>query len=183
MPKISSKYDWLGYMPGLPKMVAEAVKLGKLDTTEVPGKKNNAEIMALAKEAGVTKIYTSDEVAWCAVCMVALALRAGKTVPFTGYERLRAKSFLKFGTKVNEPMLGDVLVFYRTGGGHVGIYVGEDATAYHVAGGNQSNQFSVTRILKSRLTQARRPEYKIGVPAAVKKIYLQADGVVSENEA
>ncbi|MES2484833.1 MAG: TIGR02594 family protein [Bacteroidota bacterium] len=183
MAKISSKYDWLGHIDGLPKIVAEAVKLGKLDTTEIPGKKSNAELLKLADEAGVKSIYTSDETAWCAVCMVALALRAGKAVNFKGYDRLRAKSFLNFGTKVTTPMLGDILVFNRVGGGHVGIYIGEDDTAYHVAGGNQSNQFCVTRILKIRLTQARRPDYKIGVPAAVKRIYLEADGIISKNEA
>ena len=26
-----------------------------------------------------------------------------------------------------DPVLGDILVFHRAGGGHVGIYVGEDA--------------------------------------------------------
>jgi uncharacterized protein (TIGR02594 family) len=181
--KISSKYDWLGNIEGLPKMVAEAMKLGKLDTTEIAGKKSNSEIMALAKEAGVSKIYTSDEIAWCAVAMVVLALRAGKKVTFKGYDRLRAKSFLTFGTKVDVPELGDILVFNRDGGGHVGLYVGEDTACYHVAGGNQSNQFSVTRIAKSRLSEARRPEYSIGKPASVKRIFLSAAGNVSENEA
>ncbi|KGO88102.1 hypothetical protein Q765_03340 [Flavobacterium rivuli WB 3.3-2 = DSM 21788] len=181
--KISSKYDWLNHVEGLPKMVAEGVKLGKLNTTEVAGPKSNPEIMALAKEAGVAGIYKSDEVAWCAVAMVVLALRAGKKVPFTGYDRLRAKSFLKFGTKIDVPELGDVLVFNRDGGGHVGLYVGEDPSYYHVAGGNQSNQFSVTRIAKNRLSEARRPDYSIGTPASVKRIYLSATGGVSENEA
>jgi len=183
MAKISANYAWLGTVPGLPKMVAEAVKLGKLNTTEVAGVKSNPEIMALAKEAGVSDIYTSDEMAWCAVAMVVLALRAGKKVAFTKYERLRAASFGKFGTEVPVPMLGDVLVFKRDGGFHVGLYIGEDTTCYHVAGGNQSNQFSITRIAKNRLLVARRPEYSIGVPAAVKRVYLSATGDVSENEA
>jgi uncharacterized protein (TIGR02594 family) len=183
MAKISARYDWLGDIQNPPKIIAEAIILGKLDTTEVPGVKSNAEIMALAKEAGVEKIYTSDETAWCAVAMVAIALRAGKKIPFTSYDRLRAKSFLKFGSKIDVPEFGDVLVFNRDGGGHVGLYVGEDTACYHVAGGNQSNQFSVTRIAKARLSEARRPDYSIGKPASVKRIYLSATGGVSENEA
>lgn len=182
MAKISARYDWLGDIQTPPKIIAEAIKLGKLDTTEVPGIKSNAEIMALAKEAGVDKIYKNDEVAWCAVAMVVLALRAGKKVAFTSYARLRAKSFTDFGNPVKIPMLGDVLVFFRDGGHHVGVYVGEDETCYHVAGGNQGNQFSVVRILKTRLIAARRPVY-INQPDSVKRIYLTATGGVSENEA
>jgi uncharacterized protein (TIGR02594 family) len=180
--KISTRYNWLSQMQGLPKMVAEAVKLGKLDTTEIPGAKSNPEIMALAKEAGVEKIYTADELAWCAVAHTALALRAGKAIPFTGYDRLRAASFTKFGKQVTTPVLGDTLVFQRTGGYHVGLYIGEDDTCYHVAGGNQSNQYSITRIEKKRLLQARRPDYSV-MPYTAKRIFLSATGTVSKNEA
>ena len=179
--RISSQYDWLNHVDGLPKMVAEGVKLGKINTTEVSGIKSNPEIMAMAKEAGVERIYTRDEVAWCAVAMVVLALRAGKKVNFSSYARLRAKSFTDFGNAVKVPMLGDVLVFFREGGHHVGLYVGEDETCYHVMGGNQSNQFNVTRILKTRMIAARRPIYNVQ-PAAVKRIYLKASGDISENE-
>jgi len=35
--------------------------------------------------------------------------------------------------------------------GHVGFYAGEDATHYHVLGGNQSDSISITRIRKTRL--------------------------------
>jgi len=181
--KITSKYDWLGRIDGLPKMVIEAIALGKLDTTEVPGAKSNPEIMALAKEAGVADIYTSDEIAWCAVAHTAIALRAGKNVPFTGVARLRAASFGKFGKETGVPMLGDTLVFHRDGGYHVGLYIAEDKECYHVAGGNQGNQYSITRVKKIRLMAARRPEYSAGVPASVKRIYVSAEGVVSENEA
>lgn len=181
--KIDSKYNWVAKLRGLPKMVVEALKLGAIDTTEFSGPKSNPEIMAMANEAVVGKIYPNDEVAWCGVAMVVLALRAGKKVEFTGYDRLRAKSFLKFGTRTYVPMLGDVLVFERSGGFHVGIYIAEDTKAYHVAGGNQSNQFNIIRIEKKRMLQARRPEYSIGVPAGVKRIFVSAQGVLSKNEA
>jgi len=183
MAKISAQYDWLGDIADAPKMIKEAVSIGRLNTNEVKGPKSNAEIMALAKEAGVSDIYKSDETAWCAVAMVAIALRAGKKVPFKGYDRLRAKSFLTFGSAIAVPEFGDVLVFTRDGGGHVGLYVGEDDNYYHVAGGNQSNQFSIVRIAKSRLSGARRPDYSIGKPASVKRVFLTATGAVSENEA
>jgi uncharacterized protein (TIGR02594 family) len=180
--KISARYNWLGQIEGLPKMVQEAIKLGKLDTTEYSGSKSNPEIMALAKESGVADIYVSDETAWCAVAHVALALRAGKVILFKNYDRLRAVSFTNFGTLVLVPMMGDTLVFKRNGGYHVGLYIGEDDTCFHTAGGNQSNQYNIIRIEKVRLLQARRPEYKIGIPSTVKRYFLDSMGVVSINE-
>lgn len=181
--RISQRYDWLGSVEGAPKMIKEAVVLGQLNTTEFPGPKSNPEIMALAAEAGLSDIYKSDETAWCAVAHAVIALRAGKIVPFKGYERLRASSFQKFGSHVDVPMFGDTLVFSRPGGFHVGLYIGEDNVCYHVAGGNQSNQYCVTRILKGRLLEARRPEYKSGTPAGVKRIFLESEGMPSSNEA
>ena len=80
-------------------------------------------------------------------------------------------------------MLGDILVFKRDGGGHVGFYIGEDNDCYHVLGGNQSNAMNVTRILKSRLFQARRTAWSIAQPANVRKIILDPKGKISTNEA
>ena len=70
-------------------------------------------------------------------------------------------------------MLGHILTFTRNGGGHVGIYVGEDTTCYHVLGGNQSNQVNVMRIEKSRLSQARRTAWKIAQPSNVRVVKLE----------
>lgn len=180
--RISNNYAWLGNVPDAPLMMKEAVRIGKLNTNEIPGPKSNPEILNFAETAGVRNIYKNDDTAWCAVVMVAICMVTQKSVPFEGYDRLRAKSFLKFGVKAPVPMFGDVLVFTRSGGGHVGMYVGEDDACYHVVGGNQSNQFNVTRIAKDRLTEARRPVYR-NQPKSVKRIYLAATGTVSKNEA
>lgn len=180
--RISNDYAWLGTIPDLPLMMKEAVRIGKLNTNEIAGPKSNTEILKFAATAGVSNIYKSDETAWCAVVMTAICITAKQEVLFTSYDRLRAKSFLNFGIAVKEPVLGDVLVFTRTGGGHVGMYVGEDKDCYHVVGGNQSNQFNVTRIAKNRLSGARRPRYNV-MPKSAKKYILQPTGKVSLNEA
>lgn len=180
--RISNQYQWLYQIADAPLMIKEALKIGKLNTNEVPGPKSNAEILKLAEIAGVSKIYKNDDVAWCAVAMSAICVLANKELPFYNYDRLRAASFLKFGLPANEAMLGDILVFTRTGGGHVGMYVGEDKDCYHVMGGNQSNQFNITRILKSRLSGIRRPKYNV-MPKSVRKFYLSSSGIVSRNEA
>ncbi|MBV9989383.1 MAG: hypothetical protein JO301_17015 [Chitinophagaceae bacterium] len=182
--ELPAQYKWLLSLPVLPKMVAEGLKLLACDTQEVKGEEDNPVIMGLAKEAGVADIYTHDEMAWCALAHTVIALRAGKEVPFQDFDRLRAKSFENFGQYVTTPKLGDTLVFARTGGSHVGIYIGEDETAYHVMGGNQSDRYCITRILKGRLTVARRPVYKSGQPETVKTYQLTPNGMsLSKNEA
>jgi hypothetical protein len=96
---------------------------------------------------------------------------------------LWALNWNKYGNVAQVPMLGDVLTFTRNGGGHVGIYVGEDATHYHVLGGNQNNSVSVSRIAKDRLSQARRTAWKVAQPASVRVVHLEAKGVITTNEA
>lgn len=97
---------------------------------------------------------------------------------------LWARNWAGFGTKAAKPSLGDILVFERAGGGgHVGIYVGEDATAYHVLGGNQGDAVSIARVAKDRCLAVRRCPWKLAQPANVRPIRLAAGGALSTNEA
>jgi uncharacterized protein (TIGR02594 family) len=170
-------YDFLK-LETSPKLLVEAVKL--LGTKEVVGKVHNPVILGWAKEVGLSKVYTADEIPWCGLAVAYAAHKAGVTVV---EKPLWALSWANYGTKVSEPMLGDILTFKRDGGGHVGIYVGEDKDCYHVLGGNQGNAMSVSRIVKSRLYQARRTKWKVAQPANVRKVILDAKGAISKNEA
>jgi uncharacterized protein (TIGR02594 family) len=174
---LPEKYKWLE-LEGAPKMIVEALKL--YGTKEIVGKQHNPVIMGWASETGLQAIYTADEVPWCGLVMAVIAKRAGKQIPVAP---LWALNWAKFGNPVDTPMLGDVLTFRRPGGGHVGIYVGEDKVSYHVLGGNQGNAFNITRIEKIRLYKARRPAYSIAAPSNVRRIYLSSVGVLSKNEA
>ena len=80
-------------------------------------------------------------------------------------------------------MLGDVLVFARGKSGHVGIYVGEDASAFHVLGGNQSDRVMIKRIAKARLLGVRRCPWRINQPGNVRVVRLSGGGSLSTNEA
>ena len=136
-----------------PAIMVEAVKL--LGVAEAPGSINNPVIMAWAKEVGKARLgisYSADSVPWCGLFMAVCAVRAGLEPPPIA---VRALAWAGWGTPVQRAALGDVLVFTRKGGGHVGLYVGEDANAYHVLGGNQGDKVSVTRIAKARLYSAR----------------------------
>lgn len=173
---LSAQYAWLGRETG-PKMLVEALKL--YGTVEGPGTKDNPTILAWAAEIGLAKTYSHDSIPWCGLFIGLVAHRAGKEVVDSP---LWALSWADFGKPAPVPMLGDVLTFKRDGGGHVGLYVGEDVSAYHVLGGNQSDQVCITRIARPRLYRARRPEY-VEQPANVRKIELAANGRLSTNEA
>jgi uncharacterized protein (TIGR02594 family) len=175
--KLLEKYKWLLDEPG-PKMLKEAIRL--YGTKEMNGAGDNPEILAWAKETGLHKVYSADSIAWCGLFMAVVAKRADKKIP---PDPLWARNWKLFGQGVTEPGLGDILVFQRAQGGHVGLYVGEDETAYHVLGGNQSDAVTITRIAKSRCIATRRPVWKTAEPENVRKIELQADGELSINEA
>lgn len=172
------QYGWLAREPG-PRMIVEALKLH--GTFEAPGTANNPKIIAWAREAGgaVADVYKADSIPWCGLFMAVVAKRAGKTVP---RNPLWALSWSAFGAPTSLPRLGDVLVFLRNGGGHVALYVGEDAEAFHCLGGNQSDAVNIKRVAKFRLYAARRPLYHVQ-PANVRRIHLASGGALSLNEA
>lgn len=149
---------------------------------EGAGAVNNPTIMAWAKEVGLQKVYSNDTIPWCGLWMAVVAKRAGKPVV---KDPLWAKNWDKFGVQVKDrrPMLGDVVVFNRPGGGgHVGLYVGEDDKYCHLLGGNTSDSVKIARIAISRWYGMRRPAYK-NQPPNVRRIRLDATGEISTNEA
>ena len=91
-----------------------------------------------------------------------------------------ARNWATFGDKVL-PRYGAVLVFGRGSGGHVGFYVGETATHFKVAGGNQSNAITTDALIaKGRLIASRWPAtFPITGPGKV----TATGGTISTNEA
>lgn len=161
-----------------PKILVEAVKL--LGVKEIVGTPNNPIILQWAKDLKLDKIYTNDAIPWCGLFVAYVVKQAGKEV---AKNPLYALNWSSWGNAVDVPKLGDILTFKRDGGGHVGIYVGEDSECYHVLGGNQSDMVKVSRIAKSRLFKARRTPWSIAQPKEVRVIKLDARGIVSKNEA
>lgn len=179
---LPKKYQWLNEIGILPKLIAEGLKYYGIK--EITGEKNNPEILKMAEALGVEKIYTNDEISWCAVFICYLCLQTGKPMPFKEYEILRAASFTKWGNPVvrGSEQFGDILVFTRPGGGHVGLLIAESKDTFHVLGGNQSNAVTITEISKYRLSAARR-YYATKAPESVKMYILDSSGKVSTNEA
>lgn len=177
-PKLPTAYAWLAREAGL-KVIAEALAL--FGTRETPGAASNPAILGWAREVGVAGAYVNDGIAWCGLLTAVVVKRAG-FAPVSA--PLWARNWATWGTKADKPSLNDVLVFERPGGGgHVGLYVGEDATAYHVLGGNQGDQVKISPIAKGRLLAARRCPWKLAQPANVRPVRVAAGGALSTNEA
>jgi uncharacterized protein (TIGR02594 family) len=126
-------------------------------------------------------IYNADSVPWCGVFVAKCLDEAGITSPPFA---VRAKAWVNWGANLRAERLapGAVLVFERPGGGHVGFYVGEDADAYHVLGGNQGDSVSVARLAKERCIARRWPN---GRPVLGKPVRVIDSGgkPLSRNEA
>ncbi|OFY66619.1 MAG: hypothetical protein A2Y71_03760 [Bacteroidetes bacterium RBG_13_42_15] len=105
---------------------------------EVPGEKNNPQILQFFAEIG-HKWVQSDETDWCAATINWIALqcdcqRSGK---------LDARSWMSVGRETKYPQLGDIVVFWTgslTGSwhGHTGLFVKKDGNYIYTFGGNQS---------------------------------------------
>jgi uncharacterized protein (TIGR02594 family) len=177
MRELPKAYAWLTAEPG-PRILREALIL--FGVTERAGSQSNPLILGWAKECGLNDAYPNDGIPWCGLFMAVIAKRAGWSVVDGP---LWALNWGGFGTKADQPMLGDVLTFTRPSGGHVGLYVGEDATHFHVLGGNQGDTVSIVRIARVRMKAARRAPWRVRQPDNVRRVTLNATGApVSTNE-
>ena len=179
--KLSSQYGWLAAEPG-PRILVEMLKLYGVQEDRGPG--NNPTILEWAKAVGLEKIYRDDATAWCGLGMGYAAGQAGWDNAPRG-NCLWARNWAYFGNHVDpgDAMLGDVLVFPRGAGGHVALYVGEDATHFHILGANQDDMVNIRRKPKRPLIAARRCPWRINQPVNVRKVLLSPRGEISRSEA
>lgn len=176
MTTVPKQYGYL-LKPNMPPIIKEAIRL--YGTVEFKGAADNPLILNWAKEIGSKTgfNYEHDATPWCGLFVGVVAKRAGLALPSIA---VRASSWDAWGVQADKPRLGDILRFQREGGGHVGIYVAEDATCYHVLGGNQSDMVNISRIEKLRCVAVRRAWQVTSVNVPIK---INASGKISENEA
>ena len=178
---LPAEYAWLVTYTadGHPKMVVEALKLFGIH--EGPADADNPTILAWAQELGLAGVYRHDSTPWCGLFMALVATRAGYGRPAAPLWALNWSTWQN-AVGVSNAEFGDVLVFVRPGGGHVGIYIGEDSSCFHVLGGNEGDQVEIARIPKFRAKYAQRPLYTLK-PRQVKQIRLAPAGGISSNES
>lgn len=143
---------------------------------EIKGSAHNGTIVQFwkaIKRGGIK----DDETPWCAAFVGAMLETVG--VISTRFES--AKSYEKWGVKLDAPAVGCVVVFTRDGGGHVGFVVGQDkAGNLLVLGGNQGDAVNIKTFPRSRATSYRWPA---GLPLPATNLPLLASAEVSKNEA
>lgn len=135
-----------------PDWLIEAEK--HIGLKEVPGVGNNPTIVKW-----LTKLkawWRNDLEPWCGTFAAWSLLAAGIPAPSAWY---RAKAYLNWGNALAAPAYGCIVVFTRTGGGHVGFVVGRDEHGrLMVLGGNQSqDRVSIAPFEQSRVAGYRWP--------------------------
>lgn len=181
---VPKKYRWLLSTAGLPTTLRLALQ--EYGVQEVVGRGSNNTIIGWRDElnhAGAKVVgFSDDDIPWCGLFAAIVCFRFRGNAADVVDSPLWARNWQRYGMRAQTPGLGDVLVFSRGNGGHVGFYVGEDSDCYHVLGGNQSNKVCITRIKKTRLLAARRPPYR-RTPATVVPRKLSPGGAVSSDES
>jgi uncharacterized protein (TIGR02594 family) len=135
---LEPQYAWLNTVGTLPRTIQEGLKL--LGVREVIGKGSNRTILEWRDQLNQSGVkisgFSDDDIAWCGLLAAIVAFRRSGIASEVVESPLWARNWANYGVKSPAAGLGDILVFVRPKGGHVGFYIGEDATCYHVLGGN-----------------------------------------------
>lgn len=144
-----------------PAWIIEARKY--IGLREMPGAPTAPRIATWLDALGAW--WRDDATPWCGVYCAAVMKECGFAVPKHWY---RAKGWLDWGVKIDEPDVGCVVVFERQGGGHVGFVVGRDrANNLLVLGGNQGDAVSIAAFSRDRVSGFRWPAEAELVSAAL----------------
>jgi uncharacterized protein (TIGR02594 family) len=157
-----------------------AAAWAELGVREIPGDANAPEILRYFRDAGDDDVKT-ETTPWCAAFAGAMLKRAG--VSNTG--SLLARSYLDWGSSLDDARLGAVAVFSRGDdptAGHVGFVIGEADSRLYLLGGNQSDAVTVASFDKSRLLGLRWPQDESEIPTADGSIFAKALAHVLEME-
>lgn len=130
---------------------------------EVPGGRNSPIIMswrgeigrAFPKLAPYAATYTGDAIPWCgfglARCMAVRGVEPPKSFMW-------ALSWSQWGRRLRTPIVGCVMTFKRSGGGHVALLEKISGDTCWIRGCNQSDMVNVTRRSMSGFQAATWPK-------------------------
>jgi uncharacterized protein (TIGR02594 family) len=121
-------------------------------TKEVSGSGSNPRILAMADTIGeaypdmaaYAATYTNDDIAWCGLA-AAYTMTVSGVRPVWGPTETdrwlwaQAWNNKNWGTVLDRPRVGCVVVLKRQGGGHVTYYERTEGSSYVCRGGNQSD--------------------------------------------
>ena len=132
----------------------------QLGVKELSGSRNNPRIVDYHRttiDSARWKNGMPDSVDWCSPFVNWVVKKAG----INGTNKGNARSWLSWGQRLNKPVPGCVVVFWRDSlsswKGHVGFYVGEAGSHVKVLGGNQGNAVTISTYPKGRILGYRWP--------------------------
>jgi uncharacterized protein (TIGR02594 family) len=136
---------WLDYM------------VKHLGVAEIVGPNDNPLIVQWGKDAGISWWHSDDD-AWCAVAVNAALVNTG----FPSTKSALARSFTNYGTKLDKPVPGAIVVFPRGQNplyGHVGVVekISDDGSSITVINGNVANAMRRTVYRTSSAIAFRAP--------------------------
>lgn len=162
---------------------------------EIPGAKNNPDLMAILDLAdgvkdGKTVGANNDDEAYCAKGVSAILEMSGIRSTRSAW----ARSYAKWGTELDGPALGAVVVFWRQSImgslGHVGFVVGKDAVGNDAVGNvmclgfNQADAVNIKAFSPHRVLSFRWPDGKPKPKTGWASLpLLKSDGTVSTDES
>lgn len=122
---------------------------------EVKGSSSNSLILSWVKKF-IPNAKNDDDFAWCSIFINNITKELG----YIYTDSALARSWLNIGEKIEKPLIGDIVVFWRDNQnstyGHVGLYIREDDKKIWVLGGNQNNQVSIAPYSKDKVLGYRR---------------------------
>lgn len=129
---------------------------------DIIGKANEPKVLEFFRAMGNYNVK-NDEVSWCSVFIGACAKNVGLQ-----YTKLAtARSWLEIGSSVNEPLPGDIVVFWRedpnSWKGHVSIYLGTniETNEVYALGGNQNDEVCILTYKLDTVLGYRRLQPKL----------------------
>lgn len=162
-------------MTATPKWMAIAER--ELGTEETPGAGNNPRVQEyLASAQGET---LPDATPWCAGYANWCLARAD--VDGTG--SLMARSFLKWGNRLDMPRVGCIVVLKRgsdPNSGHVGFFHSRANGRVFLLGGNQGDKVSVQGFPESQVLGYRWPA-EVAAPQPTAKEHYEAHDELTDN--
>jgi uncharacterized protein (TIGR02594 family) len=152
-----------------------------IGVAETPGKATAPTIQRWL--LGLKAWWYDDETPWCGVFVAECMKESNIKLPAAWF---RAKGWLDWGIPIYAPIVGCVVVYERTGGGHVGLVVGRDELGRLMTlGGNQGNKVGIAPFDMTRVLGYRWPaEFFSAIKDVGPMPVLTANGQpVSHNEA
>lgn len=147
---------------------------------EIPGSKHNPLILRMWER--IKSSIRDDETPWCAAFVGSMLELCG----ITSSRSPAARSYQNWGVKIDRPIPGCIVVFWRGSpksySGHVGFVTGITKSGNLVVlGGNQGDQVSEKAFDRSRVVSYRWPT---GVPVPKEALKLtEKKAALSTNEA